>query len=247
MSVTIPVYNARGRALKSQIFRRTVGGSLESDVDNGVTIVRALEDVTLRIEHGDRVAIVGGNGAGKTTLLRVMSRIYEPTAGRAEIEGAISSLTDLAVGMDPEATGYENIIIRGAILGLSRQRSMALISDIEEFTELGEYMHLPIRTYSSGMVLRLAFAISTAVKPEIIILDEMISAGDASFIDKARARIAGLIDNASIMVMASHDANLIRQFCTHAVWLSAGRLMAMGDAENVLEQYLNSVHAAAVT
>jgi ABC-type polysaccharide/polyol phosphate transport system ATPase subunit len=236
VSVAIPIYNSRGRALKSELFRRAVGGNIDVN-DKSITVVRALDDITCQIEHGDRIALIGGNGAGKTTLLRVLSRIYPPTSGRVEIIGRVSSLTDFTVGMDPEATGYENIVMRGIVLGLTAKQATALTPDIEEFTELGEYLRLPIRTYSAGMMLRLAFAISTAVKPDIVILDELISAGDASFIKKARMRIEALITNASIMVFASHDVALIQQLCTSAIWLDHGRIMAKGETNSVLHQY----------
>jgi ABC-type polysaccharide/polyol phosphate transport system ATPase subunit len=241
ISVTIPIYNARGRALKSELLRRAVGANFANDKDPSVVAVRALDDVTLRINHGDRVAIVGRNGSGKTTLLRVLSGIYPPTSGRAEIVGQVSSLTDLSVGMDPESSGYENIVLRGLILGLTRKQAMDLIPDIEEFSELGEYLALPIRTYSAGMLLRLAFGVSTAVKPDIIILDEMISAGDAGFMEKAQRRLERLIENASIMVLASHDEALVRKLCPTAVWLHSGRLMARGGTDEVLAQYRASI------
>jgi ABC-2 type transport system ATP-binding protein/lipopolysaccharide transport system ATP-binding protein len=241
VSVTIPIYNARGRALKSELLRRAVGANFANGKDPRIIAVRAVDDVTLRINHADRIAIIGRNGSGKTTLLRVLSGIYPPTSGRAEIVGDVSSLTDLSVGMDPESTGYENIVLRGLILGLSRKQATKLIPDIEEFTELGEYLALPIRTYSAGMLLRLAFGVSTAVKPDIIILDEMINAGDAAFIEKAQRRLEQLIENASIMVLASHDEALVRRLCPTAIWMHAGRLMAMGRTDEVLEQYRASI------
>jgi ABC-type polysaccharide/polyol phosphate transport system ATPase subunit len=242
VSVTIPIYNARGRALKSELLQRAVGANFANGKDPSIIAVRAVDDVTLRINHADRIAIIGRNGSGKTTLLRVLSGIYPPTSGRAEIVGDVSSLTDLSVGMDPESTGYENIVLRGLILGLSRKQATKLIPDIEEFTELGEYLALPIRTYSAGMLLRLAFGVSTAVKPDIIILDEMISAGDAAFIEKAQRRLEQLIENASIMVLASHDEALVRRLCPTAIWMHAGRLMAMGRTDEVLEQYSASIN-----
>src|SRR5581483_10029282 len=162
VSVSLPVYNARGRALKTELLRRTVGGNIEHPKDKRRTVVQALDSISLRVADGDRVGIIGRNGAGKTTLLRVMSRIYKPTAGSVHIVGSISSMTDLTVGMNPEATGYENIIMRGIMLGLTRRQAAALTPDVEEFTELGEYLALPVRTYSAGMMLRLAFAVSTA-------------------------------------------------------------------------------------
>jgi len=241
ISISLPIYNTRGRALKTELLRRTVGGNIEHPKDRRVTVIQALDDVTLRVNDGDRVGLVGRNGAGKTTLLRVMSRIYPPTSGTVRILGSISSMTDLSVGMNPEASGYENILMRGIMLGLTRKQAEALIPDVEDFTELGEYLELPIRTYSAGMMLRLAFAVSTAVKPDIIILDEMVSAGDAAFMEKARARLAELIKHASILVLATHDDGTLKQFCTIAVWMNAGRVAAVGDIDSVLAQYHSEV------
>ena len=241
ISISLPIYNARGRALKTEILRRTVGGNIEHPKDRRVTVIQALDDVTLRVNDGERVGLVGRNGAGKTTLLRVMSRIYPPTSGTVRILGSISSMTDLSVGMNPEASGYENILMRGIMLGLTRKQAAALIPDVEDFTELGEYLELPIRTYSAGMMLRLAFAVSTAVKPDIIILDEMVSAGDAAFMEKARARLTELIKHASILVLATHDDGTLKQLCTVAVWMNAGRMAAVGDIDSVLAQYHSEV------
>ena len=243
VSVSLPVYNARGRALKTELLRRTVGGNIEHPKDKRRTVVQALDSISLRVADGDRVGIIGRNGAGKTTLLRVMSRIYRPTSGTVHIAGSISSMTDLSVGMNPEATGYENIIMRGIMLGLTRRQAAALTPDVEEFTELGEYLALPVRTYSAGMMLRLAFAVSTAVKPDIIILDEMITAGDTAFVDKARARLANLIKEASILVLATHDKQTLRRFCNVAVWMNSGRIKATGDIGSVLADYYSEIEA----
>jgi ABC-type polysaccharide/polyol phosphate transport system ATPase subunit len=241
VSVLLPIYNTRGRALKHEILRRTIGSNLDHPKDHRVTIVQALNDVTLRVNHGDRIGLIGRNGAGKTTLLRVMSRIYPPTSGKVQIVGKISSMTDLSIGMNPEATGYENIVMRGVMLGLTHKQAAALIPDVEEFTELGEYLDLPIRTYSAGMMLRLAFAVSTAVNPDIIILDEMVSAGDIAFVEKARVRITALIEKASILILATHDEATLQQFCPVAVWLNYGRVAAIGDTKSVLAQYHSEI------
>lgn len=237
VSVSMPIYNSRARGLKHEILRRTVGGNVEHPKDKRITVIQALNDVTLRVSNGDRIGLIGRNGAGKTTLLRVMSRIYPPTAGTANIVGTISSMTDLSVGMNPEASGYENIIMRGVMLGLTYKEAAKLIPDVEEFTELGEYLDLPIRTYSAGMMLRLSFGVSTAVKPDIVIMDEIINAGDAAFMEKARLRLSGLINRAAIFVLATHDDATLRQFCPTVVWMKAGRVAAIGDAASVLAQY----------
>ncbi|WJF90107.1 ABC transporter ATP-binding protein [Paraburkholderia bonniea] len=237
VSVSLPIYNARGRALKAELLRRTVGGDLGKSVDPQVVVINALDDVSVTLEHGDRVALVGRNGSGKTTLLRVLAGIYPPTKGKVLIDGRVSALTDMSMGMDMEATGYENVLLRAVVMGLSSKEADSLIPDIEEFTELGEYLRLPIRTYSAGMMLRLIFGISTAVQPEILLLDEMVGAGDAAFVAKARARIEGLIQKASIMVLASHDDHLVKNLCTKALWMHSGHLRAFGPVDEVIAAY----------
>ena len=235
--VDLPIYNSRGRSLKSAILAQTVGGGVADDRDRSVVVIRALDHVSLHLEHGSRVALIGANGSGKTTLLRVMGKIYPPTGGVADIAGRIACLTELNVGMDPEATGYENIRMRGILLGLTRQEIAKLIPNVAEFTELGEYLGLPIRCYSQGMMLRLAFGISTAIQPEIILLDEIIGVGDRAFAEKARQRLQGLIEAANILVLASHDPKIIAENCTTAIWLSHGRVIDHGPSSEILERY----------
>lgn len=235
--VDLPIYNSRGRSLKSAILAQTIGGGIADDRDQGVVVIRALDHLTLHLEHGDRVALIGANGAGKTTLLRVMAKIYPPTHGVANVAGRIACLTDLNVGMDAEATGYENIRMRGVLLGLGQREIARLVPEVAEFTELGEYLKLPIRCYSQGMMLRLAFGISTATQPEIILLDEIIGVGDRSFAEKARQRLKTLIENASILVLASHDPNIITQNCSSAIWLSHGRVVDHGPSAEILDRY----------
>jgi ABC-type polysaccharide/polyol phosphate transport system ATPase subunit len=243
--VELAVYNSRGRALKSEILRRTVGGGLENDHDRSIQVIKALNKISFEARNGDRIGLVGGNGAGKTTLLRVLSRVYPPTAGRVKIEGSISSLIDLSMGMDTDASGYENIIMRGIMLGLDSTQAKAIIEDVEQFSELGEFLSLPIRTYSSGMMLRLAFAVSTAVHPDILILDEVIGVGDAAFAERAEKRMHDMISNANIVFLASHDNNTIKRLCNRTLWLKSGRLMMDGSPDDVLEAYYADGHPAA--
>jgi ABC-type polysaccharide/polyol phosphate transport system ATPase subunit len=235
--VDLPIYNSRGRSLKSVILAQTIGGRAADNRDQSVVVIRALNHVSLQLDHGARVAIVGSNGAGKTTLLRVMAKIYPPSSGAAEVVGRVACLTDIDAGMDGEATGYENIRMRGILLGLSQPEIAALVPDVAEFTELGEYLKLPIRCYSQGMMLRLAFGISTAIRPDIIILDEVIGVGDQAFAEKARRRLDSLIENASILVLASHSPEMITQFCSSAIWLSQGGVVDQGPSAEILQRY----------
>lgn len=236
-SVELAVYNSRGRGLKSEILRRTVGGGLQNDRDSSIQVVKALSEVSFEARDGDRIGLIGGNGAGKTTLLRVLSRVYPPILGKVSIEGRISSLIDLSMGMDTDATGYENIEMRSIMLGLDYKQAQAIIPDVEEFSQLGEFLSLPIRTYSSGMMLRLAFAVSTAVHPDILILDEVIGVGDAAFAERAENRLHTMIQKASIMFLASHDNNSIRRFCNRTLWMKGGKLMMDGPPDEVLAAY----------
>jgi ABC-type polysaccharide/polyol phosphate transport system ATPase subunit len=238
--VDLPIYNSRGRSLKSTILAQTIGGRVSDDRDQSVVVIRALNRVTLHLDHGARVALIGANGAGKTTLLRVMAKLYPPTRGVVEVIGQTACLTDLNAGMDTEATGYENIEMRGVLLGLTRQQIAKVVPDVAEFTELGDYLKLPIRCYSQGMMLRLAFGISTAIRPDIIILDEIISVGDQGFAEKAYDRLNSLIDAASILVLASHDSKIITDLCSSAIWLSQGGVVDQGPTAAVLERYAES-------
>lgn len=234
VGVEFAIYSARGRSVRNSIAHRAVGSVIAQREKDDVRIVRALSDITISVRRGDRLGLVGGNGAGKTTLLRVMSGIYPPSQGQAIIEGRIAALTDLTLGMDLEATGYENILLRGALLGLTRKQSRALYEDIAEFTELGEYLDMPVRTYSTGMLARLGVGIATAIVPEILIMDEMIGVVDASFVEKAQKRINSVIDKSSIFVVSSHSEAIIRRFCNRLLRLSAGRVVADGTPNEIL-------------
>lgn len=236
-SVDLAVYNTRGRALKSEILRRTVGGGLQNGPDKTSQLVQALNRVSFEARDGDRIGVIGGNGAGKTSLLRVLSRVYTPTAGRVVIKGRISALFDLSMGMDMDATGYENIRMQSIMLGSGYKEAAEIIADVEEFSQLGEFLALPVRTYSSGMMLRLAFGVSTAVHPDIVILDEIIGVGDAEFSDRAEKRLMAMIQKASIMFLASHSNVAIKRFCNRALWMKGGQLMLDGPPDEVLDAY----------
>jgi ABC-type polysaccharide/polyol phosphate transport system ATPase subunit len=232
--IDFPVVNAASRSLQLRLYQ-ALGGKLTSH--HRTVIVRALDSVDLELKDGDRLGLIGHNGSGKTTLLRVLAGVYSPSTGSALIEGRISSFTDLTLGMDPEATGWENIIFRCAFMGLSFREAKRLSSAIAEFSELGEYLDLPTRTYSSGMFLRLAFAISTSIEPDILIMDEMIAAGDAQFIAKAERRLRELVDKANILALASHDTSIIEKMCNKVIWLEHGVIREIGPPAAVLAAY----------
>lgn len=238
VSVDFPVYTSRSRGLLNTLFRYAKREKSRIEASGLSTFhVHALRNLTLTLKDGDRVGLIGRNGAGKTTLLRVLSGVYEPTFGGIQIGGRVSSLTDIMLGMDMDASGYDNIILRGIVMGLKRKQAIELIPEIEEFTELGEYLHLPVRTYSQGMLLRLAFAVSTAVTPDILLMDEMIGAGDAHFVKKTHTRINNLIGGVSILVLASHNDSILQEFCTTGILLHEGNLMYHGTLDECLERH----------
>ncbi|KWK52844.1 sugar ABC transporter ATP-binding protein [Burkholderia stagnalis] len=223
ITVEFPIFNASHRSLKKAVLRATTGGRVAHDAGKHV-VVRAVSDATFEFKPGDRVALVGHNGAGKTTLLRVLSGVYAPVSGRLDVQGRIGSLLDISLGMDPEATGYENIFLRGVVMGLRPSEIEAKIDEIAEFSELGDYLNMPTRTYSSGMALRLAFAVSTAVHPDILLMDEWLSVGDESFNKKASERLNSLVERSSILVMASHSPQLIERVCNRKIVIEKGTL-----------------------
>jgi len=236
VGVDFPIFNANGRSLTSRVLEVATGGRLDKD-PSGHVLVRSLQDLNFEISNGERVGLLGHNGAGKSTLLRVLSRVYHPQAGKAKIEGRITSLIDISLGINPEATGRENIFLRGRLLGLSKPEIEQKFDEIVAFSELGEFIEMPVRTYSTGMHLRLAFAVSTVVKPEILLMDEWLSVGDESFMHKAEARLTALVDSAQILVIASHSRDLIEKTCTRAIWLEHGQIKMDGTASAVSAAY----------
>ena len=189
------------------------------------------------MKHGDRLALIGHNGAGKSTLLKTIAGIYEPTEGVISTNGSIASLLDISLGMNSESSGRENIYSRGMLLGMTRKQIDEISEDIIEFTELADFIDLPVRTYSSGMAVRLAFAISTAVKPDILLLDEVIGAGDASFMERARIRITELIESVGILIFSSHSEQDVRDFCNRGIVLDAGKIVFDGTVNDAFDFY----------
>lgn len=233
--VDFPIFDAKSRSLK-KAFLGAAGGAIGRNADN-VVVVEALKDVNLHLQDGDRVGLVGHNGAGKSTLLRLLSGIYEPTRGSAEVRGRVAPVFDLGVGMDPEISGYENIIIRGLFLGQTRKKMQAKMDEIAEFTELGDYLDMPLRTYSTGMRVRLALGVVTSIEPEILLLDEGIGAVDAAFMAKARDRLREMVERSGILVFASHSDEFLAQLCTSALWVDHGEIRQAGQVDDIVEQY----------
>jgi ABC-2 type transport system ATP-binding protein len=233
--VEFPIFDAKSRSLK-KTFLGKAGGTIGRNTSN-VVVVEALRDITLSLRTGDRVGLVGHNGAGKSTLLRLMSGIYEPTRGKAVVKGRVAPVFDLGVGMDPEISGYENIVIRGLFLGETRKRMLSKIDEIAEFTELGEYLSMPLRTYSTGMRVRLAMGVVTSIDPEILLLDEGIGAVDADFLKKAQVRLQRLVERSGILVFASHSTEFLARLCKTAIWIDHGAVKMIGGIEEVVRAY----------
>ena len=237
VSLTFPVYSAGSRSLKKVLMAATTGGRIGSESKH--VVIQALDQVSLTFNQGDRVALIGHNGAGKTTLLRVLAGIYEPRVGSINVVGRVTPMFDINLGIDPESTGYENIILRGLYLGLSRAEILARRDSVAEFTELGPFLDIPVRTYSAGMQARLAFAMATCIEPEILLLDEGIGAGDASFLEKANERLDRFIEKAGILVLASHSSELVQRLCNRAVVMEHGRMVFAGGIEEAFAAYMD--------
>ncbi len=237
VSVSFPLYHGESRSLKKTVFA-AASGRLGEDRKHRL-VVQALRSVSFALHSGDRLGFIGSNGAGKTTLLRTMAGIYEPVAGNITIGGAVTALLDPGQGMNFDMTGRENIRLRGLYDGLTAAEIKQLEADVAEFAELGQFMELPVRTYSSGMVVRLGFALATAIKPQILLMDEWLMAGDASFMDKARHRLETMVRGAEILVLSSHSTDIILQWCNRVIWMDQGQVKADGTPEEVLAQYLS--------
>lgn len=242
VTLDLPIYEVHGRSLKRQMMRLGRRNAIAEDND-GVVVVRALENISVRFDSGDRIGLIGHNGAGKSTILRVIAGIYAPTAGDVVREGKVVPLLDISLGMDDNSTGLQNIRLRGLLLGMTDAEIREKQQEIAEFCELGDYLDLPIRTYSSGMRVRLAFAISTAVDAEILLLDEVMGVGDASFMHKAQARLADLHRRSEIVILAMHSNAEIRRVCNKVLWMDNGGVRMFGDAESVVTAYEHHVGA----
>lgn len=234
ITVEFPIYENSHRSLKKAVLNLSTGGRIGQDTTHH-SIVTALENLNFNFEEGARVGLVGHNGSGKTTLLRVLSGVYAPVRGELKVQGKVASLLDVSLGLDPDATGFENIYLRGILDGLKPAIIKDKIDEIADFSELGDYLNLPVRTYSSGMMLRLAFAISTSVEADILIMDEWLSVGDESFRAKAAQRLETLVGKASILVVASHDPQMIARVCNRKISLEHGRIIADETIQHNIE------------
>lgn len=236
--VDFPIYNTQSRSLKKRLIQVAKGGRANISND-GLVVIRALENLNISVKNGDRVGLVGKNGAGKSTLLRLFGGIYAPSQGSIDIDGKIGSLIDISLGIDAEATGRENIFVRASLLGMKKSEINEHLDDIIEFSELGHFIDVPVRTYSTGMHLRLAFAVSTIARPAILVMDEWLSVGDGNFQKKAEKRLEQVIQSSNILILASHSRDLIMKTCNRVIWLDQGKIRMDDDPKSVLEAYFS--------
>ena len=231
LTVDFPIFTSPHRSLKKSLLKIATGGRISSDA-GGAVIVRALDGISFELREGDRLGLTGHNGSGKSTLLRVLAGVYEPTGGSLSVCGRVASLLDISIGMDPEASGLENIFLRGVLLGLSKADIQKRTEEIIDFSGLGDFIDLPIRTYSSGMTMRLAFSIATSVEADILLMDEWLSVGDADFVKKAEDRLKALVNKTPILVMASHSPEILKEVCTKVMRLEKGKI-CLEDAQEI--------------
>lgn len=231
VSIEYPIYGSTNLSLTKSLLKVPVGGLLFKN-SSGYSSVRALTDISFELSNGDSVGLIGHNGAGKSTLLRTMAGIFSPSNGTVHRAGITATIIELGAGLESELTGYENIFRMGLLLGMTYSAIDKIMPEIESFTELGDFLSMPVRTYSSGMLMRLMFAVSTANKPEILLVDEMFGTGDSSFKEKAQIRMHELIEESKIFVFASHSPDLIKRYCKRIFLLDHGKCVEilMSDA-----------------
>lgn len=236
VDLDFPIYGRAARSLRSTLARR-VGAHSFHNLDAAIVVKRALEKVSFSVNQGERLGLIGHNGAGKSTLLRLLAGVYEPTAGSIARRGRIVTLFDISQGMLDDLSGYDNVFIRGLMLGVSRREMMGKIDEIVAFSELGDHIHLPLRTYSAGMRLRLAFTISTSVEADIVLMDEVVGVGDQRFQEKAQERLREFVGRTGLMVLTTHAAELLLATCDRALVLDKGRIVCDARPDLALEIY----------
>ena len=240
VSITFIAHQQKRQSLKEYLVSGLFAGRRSKAVQ-----VRALEGINLSARDGDRIGVIGHNGAGKTTLLKTLAGVYPPTTGTREVEGKICSLFDITLGFEQEATGWENILYRAYLQGETPASIRGKMDEIVAFAELGDFINMPVRQYSSGMMMRLAFSIATASAPEVLLIDEVLAVGDLAFLQKAKARMRELMSSARLMVMVAHDLETITQMCTHVVWMAKGQIVASGEPNTMVDAYIAAMSAPA--
>jgi lipopolysaccharide transport system ATP-binding protein len=235
LSLDFPLYHS-ARSLRRMVLSR-VAGRTGADAQDRV-VVKALRDVSFSLKSGDRLGLVGTNGAGKTTLLRTLAGIYEPYHGTVQVRGSIDAMLDAGLGMNPNLTGRENVRLRGLYNGMDTAAIEQLQHDVAAFADLDEFIDLPVRIYSAGMVVRLGFAMATSIRPQVLLMDEWFLAGDANFMEKARARLEDMVRGAEILVLSTHSVGVLLEWCSRLIWMDQGRIRDDGPTEEVLERYL---------
>ncbi|RFB78684.1 ABC transporter ATP-binding protein [Methylovirgula sp. 4M-Z18] len=233
--VEYPIFNSNSRSLKNTLALIGTGGRIMASA--GRTNVLALDNVSFELNEGDRVALIGHNGSGKSTLLRVLAGIYHPSQGQVKVEGKIGAIFDQGYGLDTEATGRENIYLRGLALGMRSREIEARVDEIIEFAELGDFIELPMRTYSAGMSARLAFGVTTTISADVLLIDEGIGAGDTAFLEKANQRISQMVERAGILVLGSHSETLLKHTCNRGILMHHGKMIMNGPLDEVLDCY----------
>jgi ABC-type polysaccharide/polyol phosphate transport system ATPase subunit len=232
VTVDLPIYATSARSLRKTVLNASVGGRLMRDRHEHV-VVRALDSVDLQLFEGDRLGLIGHNGSGKTTLLRTIGGIYAPSSGTALVAGEVSAMLDVGTGIDLEATGEENVRLLARYRGFTRQQALEILPEVAEFTGLGPYMQMPLKSYSQGMLSRLVFAVATSFQPDVLLMDEWITTGDELFVRKAEERLASFVSSARVTVLASHNHDIIRRFCNKVARMEAGKIVAYGTYDEV--------------
>ena len=241
--LNFPIYDAQSLSIRNKM--RDIGNTVVSRSKknvSGANVVEGLKDINLNLTHGDKLAILGSNGSGKTTLLKLIAGIYYPTSGKVYCEGELSCMLDIGFGFEQDATGYENIILSNIIRGLTKKNIDKLLPEIAEFSGLGEFLHMPLRTYSSGMQARLAFSSAVANTPGILLIDEFFSTGDIEFSEKSKSKVLEMMDNSSILVFASHDMSLLENICNKAILMKNGKIIFSGIPKEVINFYKDTYH-----